>query len=70
MAGPRAGEGHRDTWHIHGIFFFFLRMHFCNVLFIYLAALGLHFGMWDDVMRDLSLWCTGSLVVALGLQSS
>lgn len=26
-------------------FFFFLRMHFCNVLFIYLAALGLNFGM-------------------------
>ena len=46
MAGPRVGEGHRDTWHIHGIFFFFfLRMHFCNVLFIYLAALGLNFGM-------------------------
>lgn len=69
MAGPGGGEGHRDTWHIDRIFFF-LGIHFCNVLFIYLAALGLSFGMWDDVTRDLSLWCTGSVVVALGLQSS
>ena len=45
-------------------------MHFFNVLFIYLAALGLSFGMWDGVMRGLSLWYTSSPVVALGLQSS
>ena len=70
MVGPGEGEGHRDTWHINRIFFFSLRMHFLNVFFIYLAALGLSFGMWNGVMRDLSLWYTSSLVVALGLQSS
>ena len=53
-------EGVRDTG-TPGILigFFFLGIHFCNVLFIYLVALGLSFGMWDDVTRDLSLWCTG-----------
>ena len=67
MVGPGEGEGHL---HINRIFFFPLRMHFFNVLFIYLAALGLSFGMWDGVMRGLSLWYTSSPVVALGLQSS
>ena len=35
---------------------------FFNILFIYLAALGLICGMWD-----LPLLCAGSLVVACGL---
>ena len=38
-------------------------------LFIYLAACGLSYTMWDlhYVMQDLSMQCTNSLVVGHGL---
>ena len=48
--------------HVH--YFFFL-------MFIYLAALGLGCSIWDlhCVMQDVSLQCSGSLIVVSGLRA-
>ena len=41
-------------------------------LFTYLGSSGLSCSIWNlgCVLRDLSLWCTDTLVVVLGLQST
>ena len=47
--------------------FFLIYYYLCT----YLASSSLSCSIWnlDCVLRDLSLWCTDPLVVALGLQS-
>ena len=49
--------------HMFTIFFF--------LMFIYLAALGLGCSIWDlhCVMQDVSLQCSGSLIVVSGLRA-